>query len=88
MQIVQLVAAIIGILLGATQVAREVAPLVPAKTQPQYVYRGEDSDYRYWSDSTGRYWCRMNREGALQYAEVAPQQMAPQQIASNPTTIR
>jgi hypothetical protein len=81
MQIVQIVAAIISILLGASQVAREVAPLIPARAQPQYVYRGEDAQYRYWSDPAGRRWCRMDRNGMVQYAE-APQ------VASNPTTIR
>jgi len=83
MQIVQLVAAIIGILLGASQVAKEVGPLTPAKAQPQWVYRGEDDQYRYWSDQSGRHWCRMDREGLVQYAE-APQQ----QVASNPTVVR
>jgi hypothetical protein len=81
MQIVQIVAAIISILLGASQVARDVAPLIPTKPQPQYVYRGEDAQYRYWSDPSGRHWCRMDRDGMVQYAEVP-------QIASNPTVVR
>lgn len=68
MQIIQIVAFVISILLGASQVARDVAPLIP-KSQPQYVFRGEDSEYRYWSDSSGRHWCRMDRQGQYQYAE-------------------
>jgi hypothetical protein len=83
MQIVQIVAAIISILLGASQVAREVSPMIPSKSEPQYVYRGEDAQYRYWSDPSGRYWCRMDRDGMVQYAEN-PQH----QIASNPTVVR
>lgn len=84
MQIVQLVAAIIGILLGASQVAKEVSPLMPAKSQPQYVFRGEDAEYRYWSDASGRYWCRMDRQGQVQYAEN-PEMT---RMASNPSTVR
>lgn len=83
MQIVQIVAAIISILLGASQVARDVAPLIP-KSQPQYVFRGEDAEYRYWSDASGRYWCRMDRQGQVQYAEN-PEMT---RIASNPSTVR
>lgn len=83
MQIVQIVAAIISILLGASQVARDVAPLIP-KSQPQYVFRGEDAQYRYWSDASGRYWCRMNRQGQVQYAEN-PEMT---RIALNPSTVR
>jgi hypothetical protein len=84
MQIVQIVAAIISILLGASQVAKEVAPLIPGKSQPQYVFRGEDAHYRYWSDASGRYWCRMDRQGQVQYAEN-PEMT---RIASNPLAVR
>ena len=83
MQIVQIVSLIISILLGASQVAKEVAPLIP-KSQPEYVFRGEDAQYRYWSDSSGRYWCRMDRQGQIQYAEN-PEMT---RIASNPIAVR
>jgi hypothetical protein len=66
MQIFQIVATIISVLLGASQVAREVSPLIQ---KPPYVYRGHDEHYRYWSDPAGRYWCRMDRNGLFQYAE-------------------
>jgi hypothetical protein len=78
MQIVQIVAAIISILLGASQVAKEVSPLIPSKSEPQYVYRGQDADYRYWSDPSGRYWCRVDQNGLVQYAENPDHRLAGQ----------
>jgi hypothetical protein len=65
MQILQVIAAIVSILLGASQVAKEVRPML----QPQYSYRCEDAQFRYYSDPSGRYWCRVDARGMYQYAE-------------------
>ena len=46
-------------------------------------YRGNDGAWRYYSDSTGQYWCRVNIQGVQEYCENRPVQMA-----SNPTTVR
>ena len=77
MQIIQIVATIISILLGASQVAKEVAPLMN-KPRVEYVFRGEDAQYRYWSDPTHRHWYRMDRQGQYQYAEITDQRVAAQ----------
>lgn len=43
-------------------------------------YRSHDGRWRYYSDNTGRYWCRVNIEGIYEYCEN------PQfHIANNPT---
>lgn len=46
-------------------------------------YRGNDGAWRYYSDNTGRYWCRVNIQGIQEYCENRPVQMA-----SNPTLAR
>lgn len=45
---------------------QSVSPVVP---QIQYQYRGQDEYYQYYSDSTGRYWSRVDRNGVVQYAQ-------------------
>lgn len=40
-----------------------------AKMNIQYIYRGNDGTYRYYSDSTGYYWTRVNIEGVIEYAQ-------------------
>lgn len=48
-------------------------------------YRGHDGTWRYYSDSTGRFWCRVNIEGVQQYCENPPPHT---QIAGVQTTVR
>jgi hypothetical protein len=49
----------------------------------QWQFRGHDGTWRYYSDSTQRFWFRTNIEGVQQYCE-APRV----QIAGNPSAIR
>lgn len=35
----------------------------------QYVYRGSDVNYRYYSDTSGYYWKRENIQGIIEYAQ-------------------
>jgi hypothetical protein len=35
----------------------------------QWQYRGNDGTWRYYSDQTGRFWCRVNIQGVYEYAE-------------------
>ncbi len=46
-------------------------------------YRGNDGAWRYYSDGSGRYWCRVNIQGIQEYSENRQIQMA-----SNPSVIR
>jgi hypothetical protein len=43
----------------------------------QWSYRGNDGTWRYYSDPTGRFWCRVNIQGVYEYSE------SPQYLASN-----
>lgn len=49
----------------------------------EWQFRGHDNVWRYYSDSTGRYWARVNIQGIFEYCENNPHQ-----IASNPTVVR
>lgn len=40
-----------------------------ARMNIQYFYRGNDGTYRYYSDSTGQYWTRVNIQGVYEYAQ-------------------
>ena len=35
----------------------------------QWQYRGNDGTWRYYSDGTNSYWCRVNIQGVYEYAE-------------------
>jgi regulator of protease activity HflC (stomatin/prohibitin superfamily) len=35
----------------------------------QWQYRGNDETWRYYSDATNSYWCRVNIQGTYEYAE-------------------
>lgn len=35
----------------------------------QYIYRGNDGTYRYYSDASGFYWTRVNIQGVIEYAQ-------------------
>lgn len=35
----------------------------------QWQYRGNDGTWRFYSDHTGRYWCRVNIQGVYEYTE-------------------
>jgi hypothetical protein len=50
----------------------------------QWIYRNNDGIYRYYSDPTNHYWCRVNIQGIYEYSEN-PQYT---QIAQNPRNIR
>lgn len=35
----------------------------------EWQYRSNDGMWRYYSDPTGRYWCRVNIQGVYEYSE-------------------
>lgn len=83
----QIATAIISILLGITQVARESQPLLNrniyqnkatqiASMQISWQFRGQDEIWRYYSDPTGRYWARVNAQGICEYSENPRLQIA------------
>ena len=45
-------------------------------------YRGNDGTWRFYSDQSGRYWCRVNIQGVYEYCE------SPQYLASNHRNVR
>lgn len=51
----------------------------------QWQYRGHDGTWRYYSDNSGRFWCRVNIQGLQEYCESPQVQV---QIASNPPMTR
>lgn len=64
----------ISMLLALLQVGKEVAPVVkPLITrqvqQEPLAFRYSDSQHAYYSDSQGRTWGRVDRSGAIQYAQ-------------------
>ena len=40
-----------------------------AQMDLKYHLRNQDNDWAYYSDDTGRYWARINRQGVIQYAQ-------------------
>lgn len=46
-------------------------------------YRGHDGTWRYYSDNSSRFWCRVNIEGICEYSENPQVQMA-----TNPMVMR
>lgn len=42
----------------------------------QWQYRGNDGTWRYYSDPSGRYWCRVNIQGTQEYSESPAYQTA------------
>lgn len=42
----------------------------------QWQYRSNDGVWRYYSDGTGRYWCRVNIQGVQEYCESPNYQVA------------
>ena len=42
----------------------------------QWQYRGNDGIWRYYSDGSGRYWCRVNIQGVQEYCENPNYQIA------------
>ena len=76
----QIASLVVGLIVACLQCGKEAAPVVHTivearkhqhNNEHQYnVYRGYDNNYQYWSDSTGTYWCRVNRQGAMEIAEV------------------
>ena len=55
-----------------------------ARMNLQYIYRGNDGTWRYYSDPTNTFWCRVNLDGVQEYARN-PQIT---QIAHNPMVVR
>jgi hypothetical protein len=53
----------------------------------QWQYRNNDGTWRYYSDETGRYWCRVNIQGIYEYSEN-PQYQQNHQIAGLPNIIK
>ena len=47
-----------------------------ASMQIQWQYRGNDGTWRYYSDQTGRFWCRVNIQGVYEYCESPAYQIA------------
>ena len=35
----------------------------------EWQYRGNDGTWRFYSDRSGRYWCRVNIQGVYEYCE-------------------
>jgi hypothetical protein len=54
-----------------------------AQMQISWQYRGNDGTWRYYSDSNGRFWARVNIQGIYEYCEN-PQYM----LASNPRSYK
>jgi hypothetical protein len=94
----QVIAAVVSILLGLTQITKEGVPLINeavekkhqsdaikkielekqeaqnranriANMNIQWVFRNYDNNWRYYSDSTGTYWCRVNLAGVTEYSQ-------------------
>ena len=42
----------------------------------QWQYRGNDGTWRYYSDPSGRFWCRTNIQGVYEYCESPQFQVA------------
>lgn len=42
---------------------------IQSRMNIQYIYRGNDGTYRYYSDNTGTYWTRVNIQGVIEYAQ-------------------
>jgi hypothetical protein len=42
----------------------------------QWQYHSNDGTWRYYSDPSGRYWCRVNIQGTQEYTENPAYQMA------------
>lgn len=61
--------------------AREKATQISQMNIP-WQYKGNDGTWRYYSDPSGNYWCRMNIQGVQEYCERT------QHIASNPVLTR
>jgi len=85
----QIASLVVGLLVACLQCGKEAAPVVHTivearkhhHNEPQYnVYRGYDNNYRYWSDSTGTYWCRVDRQGSMEIAVVNQSSQSQQQI--------
>jgi hypothetical protein len=72
----QLAMGIVSLLIGLTQMTKESMPLVQnivAQRQapnPNFQYRYSDANYRYYSDSTGQNWSRVNAQGYIEYAQI------------------
>lgn len=94
----QVIAAVVSILLGLTQITKEGVPLINeavekkhqadllkkielekieavnrasriASMNIQWVFRGYDHNWRYYSDITNTYWCRVNLAGIYEYTQ-------------------
>jgi hypothetical protein len=42
---------------------------VQSQMNIQYIYRGNDGTYRYYSDANGVFWMRVNIQGVVEYAQ-------------------
>ena len=79
MGVLQFAMALVGLLVGLSTLGRESTPLinrimesraeVQSKMDIQYIYRGEDGMYRYYSDSTNFYWMRVSVHGVIEYTQ-------------------
>lgn len=47
-----------------------------SQMQISWQYRGNDGVWRYYSDTTGRYWARVNIQGVYEYTENPQYRMA------------
>jgi len=75
MAYVQLAFGIVSLLLTLSGAATQALPMLKtlanksSNQQIQYQYRGQDQFFQYYSDETGRYWSRIDRNGVVQYAQ-------------------
>lgn len=79
MVFLQIAIGIVSLLLGVTQVVKENQPIIqksiqsfnqPVNNPIQYHYHSRDNVYCYYTDSTGRYWARVNVQGVVEYCQV------------------
>lgn len=85
--ILQISAAIVTLVIGLFNINKEVRPVVQKhlyqnkSTTWQWIPKGYDNYYHYYSDSTGTFWCRVNHQGVCEYATN------PNQVANNTQSI-
>lgn len=94
---IQIASLIVGLIVACLQCGKEAMPVVTqyveAHKEPQYsLYRGTDSLHQYYSDKNGVYWCRVDRQGVVEYSKnpQSPSQPTPPnvQICSVPVSVR
>lgn len=81
MMILQISAAIVTLVIGLFNINKEVRPVIQkhlyqSKNTWQWTYKGYDNNFQYYSDPSGYYWCRVNKNGICEYATNPNYQVA------------